>query len=164
MVRPMVHSQKHYVQITVSSVAGGAVATEILADAVDVSVKNLATEVENGSSIKAVYVELWVKAGETSNLGSFQFALYKLPGTGVSFTFAQMTSMHTSENKKNVLFFSQGLVNTPAASATNILRQWIKVPKSKQRFGLGDRLQLAITGAAAIDVDYCGFITYKEYN
>ena len=164
MVRPMVHSQKHYVQWSISSVTGGLLTTEIIADAVDVSVKNAATEVENGCSIKAVFVELWIKAGEASNSGSFVIGIYKLPGTGVSFTFAQAASMHTSENKKNVFYMTQGLMNTPAGSATNVFRGWIKIPKSKQRFGLGDRLQLFISAAATIDLDYCGFATYKEYS
>jgi len=39
---------------------------------------------------------------------------------------------------------------------------WIKIPKSKQRMGLGDRIVVQ-TFAQALDMIDCGFETYKEY-
>ncbi len=164
MVRAMVHSTKHYVQTSVSSIVGGAKGDIIFATAVPVSSKNAGNEVEEGNTIKAIYVEHWIKAGEASNLGSFVAALYKIPGTGAGFTFAQMAALNDSENKKNVLYTTQGLMNTNSGSATNIMRGWFKIPKSKQRFGLGDILLLTISAAATIDLDHCGFATYKEYS
>ncbi len=163
MVRPMVHSQKHYVQTSVSSITGGAVSTIFIVAAVSVANKDTASEVEEGSTVKAVYFEHWLKAGEASNLGSFVAAIYKIPGGGSALTFAQMAALGTTANKKNILYTTQGLMNINSGSATNFIKGWIKIPKSKQRFGLGDFLALTISAAATIDLDHCGFATYKEY-
>ena len=164
MVRPMVHSTKHYVQTSISSITGGQAGTVKFAEAVTVANYNGAAEVVEGTSIKAIYVEHWIKAGEASNSGSFIMAIYKTPGTGVDFTFAQMAALFGSENKKNVLYTTQGLMNINSGSATNLIKGWIKIPKSKQRFGLGDKLSMTISAAASIDLDHCGFATYKEYS
>jgi len=163
MVRPMVHSTKHYVQTSINTIVAGALASVVLISAVAVGSKNNATEVEEGNSVKACYIEHWLRSGEVTP-ASYIMALYKLPGAGVAFTSAQLAAIHDSENKKNVLFFSQGLVNDADADATPILRQWYKIPKSKQRFGLGDQLILAIFAQGAIDLHDCGFATYKEYS
>jgi len=162
MVRPMVHSTKHYVQHSISPILAGAIETNILIHAVAVSNKDSPSEVEEGASIKACYLEAWLRSSEASP-GSFIACLYKQPGTGVAFTGAQMAGMNTSENKKNVLWFGQGLVNDNNADALGMLRGWYKIPKSKQRFGLGDQLVLSIFAQGAIDLVHCGFATYKEY-
>ncbi len=163
MVRPMVHSTKHYVQHSIATIVAGALESMILVHAVAVGSKNSPTEVEEGSSIKAVYCEYWLRAGETT-AGSFIATLYKLPGTGVAFNATQMAALNTAENKKNILWTSQGLVNDQDADALGLLRNWIKIPKSKQRFGLGDQLILEIFAQGAIDLHRCGFTTYKEYS
>ncbi len=162
MVRPMVHSTKHYTQFSLATVITGAVTNNVIVDAVTVGNKNLDKEVEEGSSVKAVYVEWWVRSGETSP-GSFVAAIYKVPGGGAAFTAAQMASLHTSDNKKNVFFTSQALTNNNTSQAINIARGWIKIPKSKQRMGLGDRIILSHF-AQALDSITCGFATYKEYS
>jgi len=43
------------------------------------------------------------------------------------------------------------------------MRGWYKIPKTKQRFGLGDRLVLQIASQGTDALDFCGFATYKEY-
>ncbi len=161
MVRPMVHSTKHYVQPGLRTVVAGAVEAHVIAEAVQVVDKNIASEVEEGTSIKAIYVEHWARAGSTSP-GSFIYAIYKSPGAGATFSVAQMAAMSSSENKKNVLFFSQALINDQDADAIAIHRGWQKVPKSKQRMGLGDRW-LTAHSAVGVDSIVCGFETYKEY-
>ncbi len=163
MVRPMVHSQKHYVQTSVSSITGGLKSDITIVNAVAVGNKNLPTEVEEGSTVKAIYFEHWLKAGEASNLGSFVAAIYKVPGGAAGFTFAQMAALDGAANKKNVLYTTQGLMNINSGSATNFIKGWVKIPKSKQRMGLGDFILLTISAAASIDLDHCGFATFKEY-
>ncbi len=162
MVRPMVHSTKHYTQFSLATTVAGAVTNNVIVDSVTVGNKNLDKEVEEGSSVKAVYVEWWVRSGDTSP-GSFVTAVYKVPGGGAAFTAAQMASLFTSDNKKNILFTSQALTNINTSQAINIARGWIKIPKSKQRMGLGDRIILTHF-AQALDNITCGFATYKEYS
>ncbi len=159
----MVHSTKHYFQTSVATILAGAKLDIFIASAVDVLDKNLLNEVEEGNSIKACFNEYWLRSSEASP-GSFIAALYKNPGAGVVFTTAQLAAMGSSENKKNVFWFGQGLVNDNNADALAIQRGWYKIPKSKQRFGLGDQLVLSIFAQGAIDLLVCGFSTYKEYS
>ncbi len=87
MVRPMVHSKKHYVQNSLETILGSAVETKTIAISVETVDVNLANEVTEGSTIKAVYFEQWMRAGDTVG-GSFIAVIYKLPGAAVVFTVA----------------------------------------------------------------------------
>ncbi len=163
MVRPMVHSNKHYVQTSIATITGGQSSNISLVQSVAVANKDSVFEVEEGSTIKAVYVEHWWKAGSASNVATGIATIHKIPGGGSNFTFAEMAALGSAANKKNILYTTQGLVNTVSGSAINFIKGWIKIPKSKQRFGLGDFLMLSISASASIDLHHCGFATYKEY-
>ncbi len=162
MVRPVVHSRKHYVQQSLSTITGSAKSDTAIVNAVGVTDADLVNEVTEGALVKAVYIEEWLRAQSTSP-GSIIGCLYKNPGGSVPFTTTELAAMGTAENKKNVLYFTQGLINDQDADAIPFFRGWIKIPKSKQRFGLGDRLFWTIFAQGAIDVTRCGFVTYKEY-
>ncbi len=132
-------------------------------NAVSTSSLNLASEVLEGSSVKAVYFEMWLQNEGT--LGEFIFTISKDPGNGIGPTFVEQASLHTYDNKKNILFTSQGLTSNDGVSGpVNIIRSWVKIPKSKQRMGLGDTLNMVISNVSANDLVRCGFVTYKEYN
>ncbi len=163
MVRPMVHSTKHYVQTSLATILGGAKSDVVLIDAVAVGNKNLVSEVEEGSSVKAIYIEEWLRAGDTVG-GSFIACLYKAPGGLTPFGTIDLAALGNAENKKNILYSSQGLVNDQDADALSVARGWFKIPKSKQRFGLGDRLIWAIFAQGTIDLHRCGLAIYKEYS
>ncbi len=163
MVRPMVHSTKHYVQNSIATIVAGAKLDIIIADAVAAPDKNLNFEIEEGNSVKAVYVEEWIRSSEVSP-GSFVACLYKAPGGVSVFSTALMAALNVADNKKNILWSSQGLVNDQDADALSLMRGWYKIPKSKQRFGLGDRLVLTVFAQGAIDMVICGLQTYKEYS
>ncbi len=162
MVRPMVHSSKHYVQYPIDQIALGTRQEIVLVNSVAVLSKNLASEVEEGNSVKAIFVELWLQ--NQGSLGEFICTITKDPSNGTGPSFAQMAALHTFPNKKNILYTSQGLTSNDAISGpVNILRQWIKIPKSKQRMGLGDTINLNISNTSADDLNRCGFSIYKEY-
>ncbi len=163
MVRPMVHSTKHYVQHSISTILASARNTFTTVQTVAVGAKDLVNEVEEGSSVKACYYEIWLRSGETAG-ASFVATIEKIPGTGGLPSTATMAALGDYANKKNVLYTSQGLLNDQNADALSMIRGWIKIPKTKQRFGLGDRLVLSIFAQGAIDVHMCGFSTYKEYS
>ncbi len=162
MVRPMVHSTKHYVQISISSVAATAKVTEDLVDAVAVNLVTDSDEVAEGSTVKAIYVELSVLANTA--LQNFIMVILKVPGSGAGPAFSDMVALFDYPNKKNILYTTQGLApNDGVGQPQTILRGWIKIPKSKQRFGLGDRILLVLANQGDNTVNYCGFATYKEY-
>ncbi len=163
MVRPQVHSTKHYVQLPINQIATGVRETNFLVISVDVLDKNLVSEVEEGNTVKAVFVEMWLQNEGT--LSEFIATISKNPEGGSGPTFVEMAALATYTNKKNVLWTSQGLSSNDGVSGpVNIIRGWIKIPKSKQRFGLGDTLTLNISNVSANDLVRCGFCTYKEYS
>ncbi len=163
MVRPVVHSVKQYVQFPITQITTGAKGNIVLVNALERSAVNVAGEVTEGSIIKAVYVEMWIH--NQGNLGEFIMTISKDPEGSNGPSFAEMAALFTFTNKKNILYTTQGLTSNDAISGpVNIHRGWIKIPKSKQRFGLGDRLNLGIANVSSNSLDRCGFATYKEYN
>ncbi len=162
MVRPQVHSTKHYVQFPIDQVTTGTSQIVGLIQGVAVLNKNLSSEVEEGSSVKAIYVELWLQ--NQSNLGEFIVTITKDLSNGSGPTFVEQASLMTYDNKKNVFYTSQGLTSNDGVSGpVSVIRGWVKIPKSKQRFGLGDRLVLNIANVSANSLNRCGFAIYKEY-
>ncbi len=119
-------------------------------------------EVSEGSIIKAVYVELWTLG--SSNDGFQIVVLEKSTQDATGPTFVEMAALGDYNNKKNILFTHQGLsANDGIGNPMPVMRGWYKIPKTKQRFGLGDRLNLNISNPSANTLTYCGFATYKEY-
>ena len=161
MVRPMVHSRKHYVQQSLATILAGVADDIIIAFAKETA--DAADEVKEGNSIKAVWIEMWIRTQSTSP-GSVLATLYKMPGDGSVMLATDQAALHDYANKKNVLYHTQGLTNDQDADAIPFIRQWFKIPKGKQRFGLGDALRLSIFAQGALDLTICGFMTYKEYS
>jgi len=161
MVRPTVNSTKHIVQFSIRTVEAASVENLSIVSSVAVLAKNDPDEVEEGSIVKACYLELWARAGSTTG-SSGQYVLYKKSaGQGPPST-TNMAALHDWNNKKNILYTGMGLFNDQDANAIPIFKGWYKIPKGKQRFGLGD--ELAITAfAPTIDVQLCGVAIYKEY-
>ncbi len=165
MVAP-INSIKHYVARTNTGVASGAISTEVLVDAVSVaSVGASPDEVEEGSTVKAVWLEYWSLAtGVTDSNTQVTAILEKVPAGQASVTFAQLVNLGSYPNKKNVLNTFQGNQGAQinGNGSISLMRGWYKIPKGKQRFGLGDKLVFTYTtsGSAAA---LCGMAIYKEY-
>ncbi len=163
MVRPVIHAVKHYVQTSLVSVLASAILNTNLIVAVEGPSANTPAEVVEGAIVKAIYIELWARGSELTP-GSFVFVIEKRPGISSSvMNTTDMAALQDYENKKNVLFVSQGLSNDTDSIATPLIRGWVKIPKSKQRFGLNDILAWSFFAQGAIDQVLCGFATYKEY-
>ncbi len=163
-MRPVIKSKKHVVQISQANVGQAAVVSTVLVTAVEAT-GNLPDHVEEGAIVKSCYVEFWVSQDSASVVGSYTVILYKDPGGTNAATSAQMAALHDYSNKKNILFTAQGLLTPNDGGQVPVLRSWYKIPKGKQRFGLTDRLILAIrnNNATAIDINFCGLAIYKEY-
>ncbi len=162
MVRPMVHSEKHYVQFSISTVTGGQADTLTLADAVSIDQKNAVSEVVEGNSIKAIFLELWARAGSTTP-ASGQMVVYKQIADSSNPSTTDMAALGTWDNKRNIFYTTMGLFNDQDADAIALFKGWIKIPKGKQRMALGDSLKLTVF-SPTIDLQICGFVTYKEYS
>ncbi len=153
---------KHYVNIENNSVASGAVRNlQIIQGVGQTAVVNSGDVVE-GSLVKAAYLELWFKSNSAAGTeNKFQFVIEKVPANQDPITFAQMNNLMSYPNKKNVFFVSQGVTGDLTTNSIPVFRDWLMIPKGKQRFGLDDELFMSIsaTGAAA---DTCGVSTFKE--
>ncbi len=163
MVRPMVHSSKHYVQFGISQVGFGTRETINLVKSVEGSAADLDKEVAEGNGVKAIYIELWLQ--NQGNLGESIVTLSKDPEDGTGPSFAEMAALNGYLNKKNILFTHQGLTSNDGVSGpVAVMRNWFKVPKSKQRFGLGDKINLNVSNVSSNDLNRCGFALFKEYS
>jgi len=161
-MKPMIHAVKHYVQTSLSTISAGAKLDIVLVSAELIQNVNAVNEVQEGSTVKAVYIELWV-LGSTSSSSQIT-CLSKFVAGVAPFSVAQLAALGTTANKKNILFVSQGLAsNDGIANPINIMRGWYKIPKSKQRFGLGDTLELQVFAQGGAALEICSFATYKEY-
>ncbi len=160
-MRPPIHSVKHYIQQSLATVVGGVALNIPLVFAVKISDVDTAIEVQEGAVVKAVFVEMWVRSTELTP-GTVLVSLVKTTDNQ-TMIFADAIALNAYNNKKNILYHTQGLTNENSTGATPFIRQWFKIPKGKQRFGLGDKLSLLVASQAIIDNVICGFAVYKEY-
>ncbi len=163
-MRPIIQSKKHIFQISQSTVAQAAKVSTILAVAIE-GAPTTPAHLSEGAIVKACYVEFWVSQDSASVVGSYTIILEKDPGGSSIINSGEMAALHDYNNKKNILFTAQGLLTPNDGGQVPVLRSWYKIPKGKQRFGLGDTLVLTIrnNNATAIDINLCGVAVYKEY-
>ncbi len=161
MVKPIINSEKHINQHTLASASIGVSVTTNIAQATPNPVSAAANTIAVGTEIKAVYVELWLLAA-SAQPGTAILIIEKLPGSSTNITAAQMAALNAYDNKKNIFFTSMGIVGDSNTNPTPFVRQWIKIPKGKQRFGQNDRLQFTIL--SQIDTtEWCGLSIFKAY-
>ena len=161
-MRPLIHSTKHYVQTSLTPIAAGAqIAIEFI-ESVDTAAKSALDHVEEGASVKTIFVEYWLTS-QTSAEGSYIAAIVKVPAGAGNPTTVEMAALGNYNNKKNVLYTTQGLFPENGTFPLQIYKNWLKIPKSKQRMGLGDKVMLVIFMQGAVAGNVCGFATYKEY-
>ncbi len=120
------------------------------------------SNVEEGAIIKAVHFEFWFLGADDVNTTQFTMIIYKRPANSPAATSTEMLNLQAFENKKNILFSTQGvLAKTSEGTSIPVIREWVKIPKGKQRFGLGD--ELSVTFHSVGEYRICGLMTYKEY-
>ncbi len=163
-MRPVIKSKKHIVQISQATVAQAIVVSTDIVQALETT-STSPTVVEEGAIVKNCYVEFWVSQDSASVVGSYTIVLMKLPGGIATLSSGNAAALHDYDNKKNILFTAQGLLTPNDGGQVPVLRSWYKIPKGKQRFGLKDKLIVAIrnNNATAIDINFCGLAIYKEY-
>ncbi len=160
-MKPVIHSVKHLVQSPFSAIATGVRENILVCQAVESTVANLATEIEEGSVVKAVFVEMWLQ--NSANDGHAVVILEKVENGVAGALFADMANLFAYNNKKNILFTHEGLTsNDGIGNPVPVIRQWFKIPKGKQRFGRGDRLTLTISNPSSNNLNRCGVFIFKE--
>lgn len=163
-MRAPINSIKHYVNRPNVQVLTGAERTDKIVLGVAAPATATTAEVIQGAVVKAVYLEFWIGGdGSTGNESQFNFTVEKKRETETDITNAQMNNLMSYPNKKNILFTSQGIIPAMLDGGMTIpvIRNWVKIPKGKQRIGLDDEIVVNVSSVDAIR--YCGFATYKEY-
>ncbi len=159
-----INTIKHYVQDTNTTISSGAVLNTVIVDAVSqAAAGGLTSDVLEGSIIKAVYVESWLHSQQSAGASVQQnYIIEKVPTGAAGATAAQLLNLGAYDNKKNVLFSSQGNMGDLNQLSIPVFKGWILIPKGKQRFGLGDRLMTSFTPTGA-GISMCQGFVYKEW-
>ncbi len=160
-MRPIINSEKRISQVTLSSSLMGVVANNKIVDCVQDPNLALASNVAPGTIVKAVYVEIWL-LGAGQQPTTFTAMIYKTNSNAGSIDATEMTDVNAYTNKKNIFEMHQGIVGDANANPTPVFRNWIKIPKGKQRFGLGDVLRFSVKSITE-DTEFCGLFIFKVY-
>ncbi len=156
-----INTVKHYVHHSNAVTATGAITNQGVVLAVVAPATGSATQVREGAIVKAVYIERWL-ISDQATLAQFTLVIEKKRQAEPDMTFAQSQNLGAYPNKKNILYTSQGILGAIAGAPTvPVFRQFIMIPKGKQRFGAGDELMVNIGAVSA--VRHCGIDTFKEY-
>ncbi len=159
-----IQSRKHIFQISQATVGQAAVVVTTIASAIE-GARSQPQHIAEGAIVKACYLEFWVSQDSASIVGSYTLTIEKVPGAGTLPNTGDLAALHDYDNKKNILFTAQGLLTPNDGGQVPVVRGWYKIPKGKQRFGLGDLFVITIrnNNATAIDINFCGLAIYKEY-
>ncbi len=162
MVRPTINSVKHIVQRSLFTIDAQTIANVAIVSAVESPATS--NQVRIGAEVKAVWVELWY-IGSSSQPVIQNSSFEKLESGKTSMLFTESQTLHDYPNKKNLFKTTQGIVGDANTNPTPVFREWIAIPKGKQRMGLGDTINLNISalGEASNDLEVCGEFVYKEY-
>ncbi len=159
-MRPVINTEKHYIQTSLSGIASGAILNIKLIEGIAASATD-AISVREGARISAIYIEMWIQTDDAA-LGSSIITLEKLSGASDSNMAAgDSAALNSYDNKKNIFYTQMGLTPNNVTYPMATIRGWFKIPKSKQRFGLQDRVMLNVH-AQSNGLTICGFATYKE--
>ncbi len=159
-MRPVINSMKNVVDFSANP--GTTIASALIANATNNPLSTVATDVENGCIIKAVWVAFDVcglaATGIQQKTGVY---IFKNPGNNLNqpSPFAVGTS-----NEKKFVFkqWSMMTMRNQDGNPPFHFEGWLKIPKRYQRFGTDDQLQLLhITDTAAGHIS--GQFIYKWY-
>ncbi len=135
-----------------------------IAKAVDAAANTGTDEVTRGSKIFRIWVEFWAyttaetAVGVTNGIDAY---LIKNPGSNL--TTPNPGTVGSSNEKKFVFRIWKGLVGARTQGSTMYgFRGWIKIPKTYQRMGADDLIQMVFT-FTGVNGLLCQNYVYKWY-
>ncbi len=160
-MRPVINSIKN----EINSVQGVVAATNLvleIAKAVDNRVTANATEVNNGSVIKAIWVEFWYYGLSASNTNDI-FDAYIIKNPGNNLTNPNPGTVGTSNEKKFVIKEWKGLTgNKSLGGSPYWFRGWVKLPRRYWRMGTDDIWFLVVRSPTT--GNFCSKFIYKWFS
>ena len=91
-MRPRVTTNKHIVQVPINSVMAGTILSTTILRSVNV-VSGSSTEVVQGATVSAIYIEMWLLAG-AQQPGSITVTLEKRIGSMGAMSFAMLEHVY----------------------------------------------------------------------
>ena len=127
-----INSIKHYINVENAEISTGGARTINVVTAVAQNAVAATTDVVEGSIVKAVFIEIWLKSKASAGSDTkFQLAVEKNPAGSAPVTFIEMNNLMAYENKRNIYFYSQGVMGDLTTQALPVIRQWFKIPRGK---------------------------------
>ncbi len=136
----------------------GTTITIDLVTGVDPAGTNIAGEVETGSAVHSVYVEMHFSAAQTGNANVIHWKIEKIP----ALLTPTIPSLYFQTDRKHIL--KRGMEMLPVNVATVFKRIFVvRIPRGISRFGDGDKLTLTYIASSTQTINACGFAIYKRY-
>lgn len=130
-MKAVINSVKHIVQRSLQEIEEQTLLNVSLAGTTTAE-PTVPQDVVVGSVIKAFYLEYWL-LGNASQPVIATWSIEKVPASATAMTFTQGQNLHDYPNKRNILRTGQGIVGDANSNSIPIIREWIKIPKGKQR-------------------------------
>ncbi len=158
-LRP-VHSIKHVVDKQ-GGITAGTTQGEFLINAVDAPVLANTNEVETGSTVSSIYLNVSVYATTEAALANVYLNVYKDPGGSLGVI--TPNTVGSSDEKKFVIHQEMRMLGGSTTEIPVVVfKGVIKIPRGYKRFGINDLLVIRIL-APGVNIDYCVQCIYKEF-
>ncbi len=158
-IRP-VHSIKHIVDKQ-SAITANTQESQFLAITKDAPVLGSPEEVETGSTINAIYLNVSAYATTEAALANVYIVVFKDPGGSIGSITPNAAGI--SDEKRFVIHQEMRMLGGSTTEIpVTIFRGVIKIPRGYRRFGPNDLLVVRIL-APGVNIDYCVQCIYKEY-
>ncbi len=156
-----VHSIKHVVNEQ-GALVGGTQTLSSLVDSVDAPVLAQSDEVETGSTINWIFLNVQCATTSTSSLANIYMYVHKNPGNNIT-PVPNGNVTGTSDYKKHILHHEMLMVekNTTGIPRT-LFKGVIKLPRGMRRMGTDDLIGIALF-SPGVTFEYCFQAIYKEY-
>lgn len=159
-LRP-VHSLKHIIDTQGGLIAGTPTTSSVVKAVTAPNVQTSPEEVEEGSTVNSIFLNVQVSATQTSALANVYLLVVKNPGNQVVIPNGNVVG--TSKVRKFVIH--QEMIMTEKNSTAiprTLFKGVIKLPRGYRRFGIDDRLAISLF-SPGITFDFCFQCIYKEY-
>ncbi len=156
----VIHSEKHEITWSILSqdFAGSPFVTN-LAIGVKAADKNAAQEVELGSKIFGIYIEMNMSNEAITNTNIIHWKVVYQPSSATS------TAANTYYQLDRAKILKRGMEMLPKSVSTVFKRIiFVRIPRQFQRIKEGDNVRIMLEGSAAQTANFCGFAIYKEFS
>ncbi len=155
-----VHSVKHVVDKQ-GGIGIDTIVNEDLVKSVDAPVLANVEEVETGSTVGSIFLNVQVTPTSEASIANVYMYVFKNPGTNI--TGAKGNAVGGSDMKKQVIHQEMIMCQQEATSAIprTLFKGVISIPRGYKRFGTQDTLKL-ILYAPGCTFNYCIQCIYKE--